>query len=93
MEYAPLYRQFQYGTTTWSPLAFGLLTGKYNDGVPDDSRFATNKSYFAETVKELDTEAGKAKIRKVRDLTKIAEEMGASVTQLALAWYATHSFR
>src|SRR3546814_12700048 len=39
-EYAPLYADFGMGTTTWSPLASGLLTGKYNDGVPDDSRMA-----------------------------------------------------
>src|SRR3546814_12009048 len=40
-EYAPLYADFGMGTTTWSPLASGLLTGKYNDGVPDDSRMAS----------------------------------------------------
>lgn len=67
-------------------MAFGFLTGKYNDGIPEDSRFATNKGYFAATVKELDTPDGKAKIEKVRKLTKIAEELDGSVTQLALAW-------
>src|SRR3546814_16284529 len=40
-EYEPLYADFGMGTTTWSPLASGLLTGKYNDGVPDDSRMAS----------------------------------------------------
>jgi aryl-alcohol dehydrogenase-like predicted oxidoreductase len=86
VEYAPLFEQFQYGTTIWSPLASGLLTGKYNDGIPEDSRFATNKSFFENTVKQLETEEGKAKIQKVRDLTKIAEELGGTVTQLSLAW-------
>lgn len=38
VEYAPLYQQFKYGTTIWSPLASGLLTGKYNEGIPEDSR-------------------------------------------------------
>lgn len=66
VEYAPLYEQFQYGTTVWSPLASGLLTGKYNDGIPEDSRFATNKSFFEGTIKSLQSEEGKAKIAKVR---------------------------
>ncbi|KAK6432986.1 hypothetical protein LTR95_010839 [Oleoguttula sp. CCFEE 5521] len=86
VEYAPLYEQFKYGTTIWSPLASGLLTGKYNDGIPEDSRFATNKSFFENTVKQLQTDEGKAKIAKVKELTKIAEELGGNATQLALAW-------
>jgi len=88
VEYAPLYENFRYGTTIWSPLASGLLTGKYNDGIPEDSRFATNKSFFENTVKELQSETGKAKIEKVRKLTKIAEGLGGTVAQLALAWCA-----
>ena len=88
IEYAPLFEQFQYGTTTWSPLASGLLTGKYNNGIPEDSRFANNKSFFEGTVNELQTDAGKAKIEKVRKLTAIAEKMGGSATHLALAWAA-----
>jgi len=88
VEYAPLFDQFQYGTTIWSPLASGLLTGKYNDGVPEGSRFSNHQSFFDNTVKELQTDAGKAKIEKVRQLTKIAEEMGGNAAQLALAWAA-----
>lgn len=87
VEYAPLYDQYQYGTTIWSPLASGLLTGKYNDGIPEDSRFANNKAFFEGTVASLQTEDGKAKIEKVRGLTKIAEELGGNVAQLSLAWY------
>ena len=87
VEYAPLYDQYQYGTTIWSPLASGLLTGKYNDGIPEDSRFATNKSFFEGSVKALQTDEGKAKIEKVRGLTKIAEELGGTVAQLSLAWH------
>jgi aryl-alcohol dehydrogenase-like predicted oxidoreductase len=89
VEYAPLYDQYQYGTTIWSPLASGLLTGKYNDGIPEDSRFATNKSFFEGSVKALQTDEGKAKIEKVRGLTKIAEELGGTVAQLSLAWYVS----
>lgn len=86
IEYKPLYDQFKYGTTIWSPLASGLLTGKYNEGVPEDSRFATNKSFFEDTVKSLQQPEGKAKIEKVRKLTSIAERLGGNVTQLSLAW-------
>ncbi|KAH7139656.1 voltage-gated potassium channel subunit beta-3 [Dactylonectria estremocensis] len=86
VEFAPLYEKFQYGTTIWSPLASGLLTGKYNDGIPEDSRFATNKEFFKDSVKKLESEEGKAKIEKVRKLTKIAERLDGNVAQLALAW-------
>ena len=88
VEYAPLYDQFQYGTTIWSPLASGLLTGKYNDGVPQGSRFDNHKDFFSSTVEELKTDAGKAKIEKVKKLTKIAERLDGNMTQLALAWAA-----
>lgn len=88
VEYAPLFDQFKYGTTIWSPLASGLLTGKYNDGIPEDSRFATNKAFFESTVKELKSPEGQAKIDKVKKLTTIAEKLGGNTTQLALAWAA-----
>lgn len=88
VEFKPLFDQFGYGTTIWSPLASGLLTGKYNDGIPEDSRFATNKAFFENSVKQLQTEEGKAKIEKVKKLTKIAEKLGGTPTHLALAWAA-----
>ncbi|KJX97312.1 voltage-gated potassium channel beta-2 subunit like protein [Zymoseptoria brevis] len=88
VEFAPLYEQFQYGTTIWSPLASGLLTGKYNDGIPEDSRFATNKAFFEDTVKSLQSPEGQAKIAKVRKLTEVAEKLDANVAQLSLAWAA-----
>jgi aryl-alcohol dehydrogenase-like predicted oxidoreductase len=90
VEFAPLYDQFQYGTTIWSPLASGLLTGKYNDGIPEDSRFANNKAFFSNNVKELQSPEGKAKIEKVKKLTAIAERLGGNATQLALAWAASN---
>ncbi|KAK6078482.1 voltage-gated potassium channel subunit beta 2 [Seiridium cupressi] len=86
VEYDPLFKQFQYGTTIWSPLASGLLTGKYNEGIPEDSRYATNKAFFESSVKSLQTEEGKAKIEKVKKLTAIAERLGGNVAQLSLAW-------
>ena len=91
VEYAPLFQQFQYGTTIWSPLASGLLTGKYNEGIPEGSRFSNHQSFFDSTIKELQSDAGKAKIEKVRKLTKIAEELGGNTAQLALAWAASNT--
>lgn len=90
VEFKPLFEQFGYGTTIWSPLASGLLTGKYNDGIPEDSRFATNKAFFENTIEGLKSEEGLAKLEKVRKLTKIAERLGANTAQLALAWAANN---
>jgi len=90
VEYAPLFDQFKYGTTIFSPLANGLLTGKYNNGIPQDSRFATNTAFFKDTIEGLQSEEGKAKIEKVRKLTKIAQKLGGNVAQLALAWAAAN---
>jgi len=88
VEYAYLFKQFSYGTTTYSPLASGILTGKYNDGIPENSRFATNPEFFKSTVEQLKSPEGQAKIEKVKKLTKIAERLGATVTNLSLAWVA-----
>ncbi|KAF4612127.1 hypothetical protein D9613_004385 [Agrocybe pediades] len=88
-EYAPLYKKYHIGTTTWSSLAGGLLTGKYNDGIPDESRFATHSDFFKDTVKQLQSPEGQEQIRKVKELTKLAEEeLQTTVGVLALAWVA-----
>ncbi|KAI8940149.1 hypothetical protein NX059_003861 [Plenodomus lindquistii] len=87
-EYKPLYEKFQYGTTIWSPLASGMLTGKYNDGIPEDSRFANNPDMMKSKIESLKTEEGQNTIKKVKELTKIAEKLGGTTTQLALAWCA-----
>jgi len=89
-EYDPLYRKYGYGTTTWSSLASGLLTGKYNDGIPEDSRFSHHSAFFKNTLESLQKEEGKEKIRKVKELSKIAEELGATMSALALAWIAVN---
>ncbi|KAI1383040.1 Aldo/keto reductase [Hypoxylon trugodes] len=86
VEYAPLYDQFKYGTTIWSPLASGLLTGKYNNGIPEGSRFAKHGEFFDNTIKSLQSEEGKAKIEKVKKLTTVAERLGSNTASLALAW-------
>jgi aryl-alcohol dehydrogenase-like predicted oxidoreductase len=87
-EYGPLYKKYEYGTTIWSPLASGFLTGKYNNGIPDGSRFANHTSFFQDTIKQLESPEGKAKIEKVKKMTAIAERLGGNMTQLALAWAA-----
>lgn len=84
LEFAPLYESIGLGTTIWSPLYFGILTGKYNDGIPADSR-ANLPGY--EWVREIiESEEGRQKIAKVRELTRIADELGTTMTHLALAW-------
>ncbi|KAL7411145.1 NADP-dependent oxidoreductase domain-containing protein [Mrakia frigida] len=88
VEYAPIFKSYGTGTTIWSPLASGMLTGKYNDGVPEDSRYATNKEFFKDTVAKLKTPEGQAKIEKVKALTKVAESLDGTMTHLALAWAA-----
>jgi voltage-dependent potassium channel beta subunit len=80
-EYARLYRDIGLGTTTWSPLASGLLTGKYNDGIPPDSR-GTVKGY--EWLAERLTDP--ARIGVVRRLGPIAADLGCTLAQLSLAW-------
>ncbi len=83
-EYARLYREFGLGTTIWSPLASGLLTGKYNQGIPEGTR-VTLKGY--EWLRsDFESEEGRQKIEKVKRLTHIANELGCSMAQLALAW-------
>jgi voltage-dependent potassium channel beta subunit len=80
-EYARLYEDLGLGTTTWSPLASGLLTGKYNEGVPADSRAAVKGyEWLAERVQDS------AKLAKVRALAPVARELSCSLAQLALAW-------
>ncbi|KAJ7191697.1 NADP-dependent oxidoreductase domain-containing protein [Mycena pura] len=86
-EYAPLYAKYGYGTTVYSPLASGMLTGKYNDGIPPDSRFG-REPMFKGRGAFLEGPDGQAQIAKVRQLTAIAESLGATPTALALAWLA-----
>lgn len=83
-EYARLYRDIGLGTTIWSPLASGILTGKYNQGIPQDSRL--NLKGYEWLRERLESEEGRRKIEKVRQLSPIAEDLGYSMAQLALAW-------
>jgi voltage-dependent potassium channel beta subunit len=82
-EYARLYDEIGLGLTTWSPLASGLLTGKYRNGVPKDSRGAIPRmSFLVEDLTDPKKNAA------VGELDKVAKELGCSLAQLALAWCA-----
>ncbi len=80
-EYARLYTEIGLGATTWSPLASGLLSGKYRDGIPADSRAAL-PGY--EWLRDRVTDP--ARLDKVRALEPIARELGGTLAQLAIAW-------
>lgn len=82
LEYAPLYAEHGLGTTIWSPLASGLLTGKYNDGVPEHSRFA----HLGEHSPVHDRERWTSRLERARRFTALAGEMGVAPAQLAIAW-------
>lgn len=83
-DYAELYDSVGLGTTIWSPLASGILTGKYADGIPDDSRM--NLPGFEWLRKRVESEEGRDRIEKAGKLGAIARELGMSLTDLALAW-------
>jgi voltage-dependent potassium channel beta subunit len=84
-EYARLYDDIGLGTTIWSPLASGLLTGKYASGIPDDSRAALKGyGWLAERLTDAASQA------KVAALRPIADELGCSLAQLSIAWCAAN---
>lgn len=84
VEYARLYETVGLGTTIYSPLAFGLLTGKYNDGIPADSR-AGLKGY--EWLREMvESDEGQQNLAKVSRLARLADDMGVDLPRLAVAW-------
>ena len=79
-ELAPLCRELGLGLTTWSPLYFGVLSGKYNEGIPEGSRASLDKMEWVQT--RLKPE----RINKVRQLTELANELDVTTAQLSLAW-------
>ena len=87
VEYAPIYEKYGMGLTVWSPLDAGILTGKYNEGIPKGSRLDIFKNN--DGLKGNISEAGGINERilgKVRRLTKLAEGLNVKMAQLALAW-------
>jgi aryl-alcohol dehydrogenase-like predicted oxidoreductase len=86
-EYVRFYKDYGYGSTTWSPLASGLLSGKYSKGIPQDSRGALQgydwlKGHLTD----------KEKLAKVEKLEKIAKELDCTLSQLSLAWCLKNPF-
>jgi len=88
-EYEHLYEEIGLGLTIFSPLKMGILTGKYTDGIPSDSRLSTSKDTWIKSLKENfggDSDALKDDILTVAKLKPVAEKLGASQTHLAMAW-------
>jgi voltage-dependent potassium channel beta subunit len=83
-EYARLYKELGLGTTIWSPLASGLLTGKYDDTCPPDTR--VDQPGMEWLREELTGETGAENREKVRKLRPIADTLGCTRAQLAIAW-------
>lgn len=84
LEYAPLYSELGLGTTIWSPLASGLLTGKYNEGVAAESRLGQKDNAWLQRM--VIGEEGNRRIDRVRRFTAVAAELGEKPSQLAIAW-------
>lgn len=86
-DYQFLYRQHGLGLTVFSPLYQGILSGKYKDGIPDDSRFAqTEVPFIAGYWKRTGKEAWQEIINRVNKLEPIAERLGVKQAAVALAW-------
>jgi len=84
VEYGRLYDTIGLGTTIWSPLASGLLTGKYNNGIPEDSR--VNLPGYEWLKAMFESEEGQKRLQSVKELVPIAEELGTTMPRLAIAW-------
>ncbi len=88
-EYAALYDDIGLGTTTWSPLASGVLTGKYNEGIPEGSRLSLPQYKWLR--ESIQGDPGfPDKIGKVRELSALAADLGGTMAQLAVAWCAAN---
>ncbi len=87
-EYARLYLEIGLGTTIWSPLASGLLTGKYNDGIPKGARLGIEAN---EWLREF--VFSEQRVAKVKQLASVASDLGISQAVLAVAWCLKESER
>jgi aryl-alcohol dehydrogenase-like predicted oxidoreductase len=87
-DYKRLYEGPGLGTTIWSPLASGILTGKYSAGIPDDSRMALEQYKFLRD--GLESVEGQQRVAKAQELATIANDLGCSLAQLAIAWCLTN---
>jgi len=86
-EFQHLYEEIGLGLTTFSPLKIGILTGKYNDGIPKDSRLGSSDDKFVQTMnKKVGDDTWKKDIETVRKLKPIADKLEISQANLAMAW-------
>jgi voltage-dependent potassium channel beta subunit len=85
IEYDPIFKQYGTGTTTWSPLASGALTGKYLKGIPEGSR-ASLEGYEWLKKGMIDSDRGQERMKRVAAFIKIAEEHNLNPSKLAIAW-------
>jgi len=90
-EYQLLYENYGLGLTPFSPLKGGILTGKYNDGIPDDSRFGKSDDNFVKSMREkFGSEDWESEIKLVKALKPIADKLGTTQAGLAYAWVLKH---
>ena len=80
-DYLQIFKNFGLGTTIWSPLASGLLTGKYNQGIPEGSRLALEGFGWLKEKTFVNE-----KVNKVKQLQSVADGLGASLAELSVAW-------
>ena len=79
-EYKDIFKKYKIGTTIWSPLASGLLTGKYNDGIPTKSRFKVKGyEWLADSMDKID-------FNKIKKVSLLAKKLGIKSSQLAILW-------
>jgi voltage-dependent potassium channel beta subunit len=83
-DYMPLFKKYGMGTTIWSPLASGILSGKYNNGIPQESRLAKEAWLIPPNFQEL--------IEKVKALSKLAKELDCTTSQLGIAWCLKNAY-
>ena len=85
VEYEPIFKKYGMGTTTWSPLASGALTGKYSQGIPEGSR-ASLKGYEWLRKHMIESDRGQERMNTVSNFIKIADDYKLSPSKLAIAW-------
>src|SRR5207248_9536140 len=83
-EFLPLYEKVGLSTTVWSRLASGLLTGKYNEGDPGDTRISM--SMYSWLRQQFETDEARRRLGKVKQLAKVAGDVGVTLPKLALGW-------
>ena len=81
VEYSQIYKTVGLGTTIWSPLASGILSGKYSDGVKSETRLTNPKNEWLKDARLKDDDVAKAK-----ELSKVAQEIGITMAQMAISW-------